>query len=469
MSYDSRAVLKGPDEELRALQYQQQTGGKLAPSEARRLAQKLAARESVELETLRTGGRVTRPIGREQPAATPFQAGQKFEQGRQGFNAGRDSVINSMGDFSYQAIAQDMWDRGKSMRRSPVANDSPLEDKIADNELGPHLGADGLPARWNTPKQIGGRFNGGNLNEGANLPPGTTAMMGADGLWKTWQGGRFTDQRFASLEDVGRGNAIRDQRAGERVRAALPGAPVPIRTLEDDREYIRKSGYGDVLDRLDAAAQESPRSGPASSDRKPDMAPAYSIKGVLQRAGTPEEWAMAPANIVAFPGRVVDGTARGLAAVARGMWNGNYSMPPSLTETVGKRVGDFLATPSTNQPNTRAQPQDFSAMSELGAFSGQPQPNPLQPAPRPAPVVQSPLRPAPRSPSLTPATGPEALVTPAPPIMMGEDEEKALGNQGRTKISWSGDESLRNTQYHTFADTFNPFAVKRRKTSVLPE
>jgi hypothetical protein len=544
-------ILDQPDQSVRAIYSRKMTGGRLTPAEERRLQARLAAEaetlrvggtvrhflepernkplerqltpeqkgvaeEKAALEYLRGRDRIRREAGlppllvahgaAPQAAVSggTAQPDPKFgsvtnggtpaaDGGTPAADGGTPAADGGSRSYGYGmdgAIAQSVDNMVRGVRRSPISNDAPEAKKIADNARGPHLGADGFPATWNVPKQIAG---GQVMQPPANMPSGTTAYRGADGAWKQWKNGAVTN------EDVGSGKPIVQPK---------PTAPAQDAPTAQHENFIRESGYGDFIDRAHgqdavAALPEStpgPRlsqqqvaqarvpAGPSTPRTNGEVAPAYSVKGVLQRAGTPEEWAMAPANILAAPGRAIDTGARAIGATLTGLWNGNYSMPPSLTETLGNKMGEFLAKPITNQPNTPAQPQDFAPMSELGAYSGAPSPlpsaedvsaspapaalpgpsvldtslmappspavrnvfSPIQPAPRQ--TAANPVRPAPRAPS---PIQPAPFANPIRPAPRALDTAKDA--PATTPTDEEDDAPRKQAAYQSAGEIYNPF------------
>lgn len=80
--------------------------------------------------------------------------------------------------------------------------------------------------------------------------------------------------------------------------------------------------------------------------QRSDRAPATSILGMAQRLPPARELAMAPANILAAPGRAIDVAGRGISAGLQGIWNGDYSVPDrGLIERAGTGIGSLIAGP----------------------------------------------------------------------------------------------------------------------------
>jgi hypothetical protein len=241
----SAPVLDAPDPELQMIQMKLFRGMPLSKNEQVRWANRLA----VEKETARVGGTAK---GSVVPQPTDARAVGRMEtQQAQDYLQGRDDVLGRN-----QQVADP---------RAQIATP------------GTRRGGDGMPVTDNQPKMVAGRYNGGNLNEGANLPAGTIAMQGKDGLYKQWQGGGagFSDQRYESLEAVGQKRPIQPPtpeltpQLAQSAREALPGqgrmggrvanapaapATAPTTTLDQDKEYIRNAGYGDFVDRQQQGA-----------------------------------------------------------------------------------------------------------------------------------------------------------------------------------------------------------------------
>ena len=221
MSSPTGAVLDGLDPQLQAIREKMYRGQPLTKAESARWAQRLA----VEKETLRTGGQVKETAVPQTPPApkiTPEQAGFRDQRQAQGYIAGREKAMKP----DQPQLAGTVPGQ-RQARESMVMGDAPDAAKSFDNGVGPHRGQDGLPAMWNVPKTVAGRYNGGNMNEGAGLPDGTIAMMGADGQWKAWKGGQFGAERYGSLAEVGQppkpaAPQAPDPQADAVARAAMP-------------------------------------------------------------------------------------------------------------------------------------------------------------------------------------------------------------------------------------------------------
>lgn len=81
------------------------------------------------------------------------------------------------------------------VRRSPITNEASLEEKMADNKLGPHIGVDGLPAMWKVPQQTESDPRYARPENPFN-PAQTGASItytGADGTVKNWD---FAQKKF---------------------------------------------------------------------------------------------------------------------------------------------------------------------------------------------------------------------------------------------------------------------------------
>ncbi len=125
---------------------------------------------------------------------------------------------------------------------------------------------------------------------------------------------------------------------------SAPVAPVP-----------RGSGspMGSFLEQLNQTAPPPAASAPSAASNY--QYPAYSVAGLGERAFgggdfTAERFAEAPANILAFPGRVIDQGGRLLEAGARGLAVGDWRMPEKGTfQMAGEKLGSLLAPgPSEN-------------------------------------------------------------------------------------------------------------------------
>lgn len=90
-------------------------------------------------------------------------------------------------------------------------------------------------------------------------------------------------------------------------------------------------------------APGSPASSATASVNSPKMAPATSILGLLQRTPSGGELAMAPANIAAFPGRVLDTAGRYGSAALQGIYDGNFAVPEKGSfERIGEGIGGLI-------------------------------------------------------------------------------------------------------------------------------
>lgn len=493
MSYATGAVLDGLDPQLQEIQRKMFAGQPLTPKESARWAQ----RRAVEQETLRTGGRVTASIDGAQPPPpkapiTPEQAGARDATQARDYVKGQDSVLMAPQKPQMSPTGQPMT------RRSQITNDASLEEKQADNARGPHMGADGLPATWNVPKQVVGRE--GFARQDNSTGPSSIRMMGADGNWKVWKDGKL------QAEDQPQAPA---DAAAQSQPAAAPAAVAPEQP---------KPAAAPV-------PSASPKSSqPAQSD--PNLAPSYSVKGLLQRAGTADQWAMAPANIAAFPGRVVDGAARAVGALANGIWQGDYRLPPSLTTTVGEAVGDFIGNrlsgsdsgsvkrevnaPPSSLPSAEAvaaarvpTPMGPTAQSMFESAIGKPA-GPAKvkappvidfnnvPASRPpvidfnkVPAVPPPVVDFNRVPGVTSPVSAASQAPVAPPPGTPQNGEFNIYSLGPGRPGpvvtpkgpwfpnaiWNTTPANLNSRpraYQSTAERFNPFS-DRRRTSVLPE
>lgn len=330
MSSPTGAVLDGLDPQLQAIREKMYRGQALTKAESARWAQRLAA----EKETLRTGGQVKETAVPQTPPAakiTPEQAGFRDQRQAQGYIAGREKAMKPdqpqlAGTVPGQRQARD----------SMVMGDAPDAAKTFDNGVGPHRGQDGLPAMWNVPKQVAGRYNGGNMNEGAGLPDGTIAMMGADGQWKTWKGGNFGPERYGSLAEVGQPPKAAapvqpNPQADAVARAAmprsskavgmppdqpLPTAAAPVADMQSPADPMQHAaaawaGQGGMMPRATPAAQPQPMIAPPPAQppqQNPSIASAAAawqgMGGMLPVAGsgvpTPP-----PAPRIAAPAPVV--------------------------------------------------------------------------------------------------------------------------------------------------------------------
>jgi hypothetical protein len=440
-SYQSGAVLDAPDTELRTLLQKQWSGAPMTAAETRKLTQRLAARQQAERETARTGGTVKESIV--PPQTSPRDAGRRDQFQANEYMGGREDEQRR----TAAANAPTGLPPGqKPIRTSPITDGASLEQKAEDNLRGPHRNADGQPANWNMPKGMAGRYNGGNLDEGAKMAPGTTAMQGADGAWKQWKGGKFTDDRFASLEDVGGNRPIRqpaDPKAEAIAREMLPESqkmagldprqPLPTRSLEEDEAYIRKSGYGDFVDRATQAAAQPPRTVPPASAT---MAAASNFRGGFG--------GMFPATGPVAPAPAAPGLPSPQAFAGSTAMPGQVPLPPILQSVMP------IAGPQVTQPMT---------------------PPNVNPAP-------------------APATPPVAAAAPAqqPRSLFGADNPGRANDINRmaSAIQWfttppavpagMSRPPTAPKQFQAAAERFNPFAStttppekKRRTVSVLPE
>ena len=80
------------------------------------------------------------------------------------------------------------------------------------------------------------------------------------------------------------------------------------------------------------------------------LAPWYSIKGLAQRTGSQSDWAQAPANIAAAPGRLLNEIGRYGSAAINGVLVGDYSVPR-------EGLVDMGANAIANAINGGSQPQ----------------------------------------------------------------------------------------------------------------
>lgn len=94
-----------------------------------------------------------------------------------------------------------------------------------------------------------------------------------------------------------------------------------------------------------AATTRTSESGSESTTSARDYNyPAASVLGLAERVPSAGEFAMAPANIAAFPGRVFDNAGRVVTGGIQGLMTGNYTMPEKgVLETVGQGIGGLIA------------------------------------------------------------------------------------------------------------------------------
>jgi hypothetical protein len=89
------------------------------------------------------------------------------------------------------------------------------------------------------------------------------------------------------------------------------------------------------------ADEKEPASGGATASYQ---YPGTSVLGAVERLPSAERLAMAPANILAFPGRAIDTAGRAVTGGLQGLMTGNFSLPPKgLIEQAGEGIGALFA------------------------------------------------------------------------------------------------------------------------------
>jgi hypothetical protein len=169
-------------------------------------------------------------------------------------------------------------------------------------------------------------MNGKSITDTGNLPAGMGAVKGPDGDWRAAKGGKLTDERYATMEDIGNNNPIQGAlgtqavsplggaggnwgpEADSAARGALPesrlsagvpaGMPLPKRSVADDEQYIRQAGYGDFVDRARAPGATPAAAPPAAA---PNM---MAGRGGIMPMPLPRQAPQAPrapAPVIAVP------------------------------------------------------------------------------------------------------------------------------------------------------------------------
>lgn len=120
----------------------------------------------------------------------------------------------------------------------------------------------------------------------------------------------------------------------------------------------RSSRTFDQITPPPASAQPAPgASGQPTTQTSapPYKYPALSVLGMAERAPSASEFAMAPANLVAAPGRLIGEVARVGGAGLRGLYSGDYGLRPNPITTIGENVGEAIAAePVQAAPGTSA-------------------------------------------------------------------------------------------------------------------
>lgn len=120
--------------------------------------------------------------------------------------------------------------------------------------------------------------------------------------------------------------------------AARPGKP--------DLSSAQKTFADQVAAELE---KRRPKATPSPASRLTDTSakyPATSVLGLLERAPSAAEFAMAPYNIAAVPGRALDAVGRYGGAALNGLFTGNYTVPEQgPIERLGVGIGEAIAGP----------------------------------------------------------------------------------------------------------------------------
>ena len=124
------------------------------------------------------------------------------------------------------------------------------------------------------------------------------------------------------------------------------------------------------LKQLETAAPPAVAAAPAAPTNY--RYPALSIAGGAERLGlTPgdfsaQRFAEAPANILAFPGRLIDQGGRYTEAALRGLAIGDYRLPEKGTVTLaGEKLGSLLAPGPTENDFMSARRREEEARRRL--------------------------------------------------------------------------------------------------------
>jgi hypothetical protein len=421
----------------------------------------------------------------------------KMTPAQQGATAGRQAAEFRKAELEAQAQVLGGGPSGldgtigasakNAVRKSPLSNGATLDQKIEDNALGSHLGADGSPATWNTPKEVSGSFGGSRMYVGSDatkgdkgIPDGHGVIGGAGGTFlvstpqgmvKNEAGG---NRRFASMDEV---NGFF---AGTKPGAAAPGkAPAMVNRPGDEPDVAGEPDENDAYLKSGAGGEAAPAmNGPAG---------AWAGQGgMMPRPPTlanPTPGLPSAAEVQASPGSM-GGEGAGVRAMAE---DATRAKPSPAVQAA------FL--PAAPQP-APAAPSVFNPFVAAGLTQAAVKTPPVVMADSPPPVLRPdapPVMQADAAPVLQPDSiqprrkngmpgytydGPTDAV---PPHLQTNpnplEAAKRLWAKGTKNAVWNtpvNGQTLqrpgRSQPYQAAADRFNPPATRNRRTTViLPE
>lgn len=394
----SLLTLDPPDTTVQKLMMRHQAGERLNDKEWARIQ----ARVTAERETARVGGAVQGSIipPAPKPAPNMQEQGRMTAQGEQDFNRGYDSVTRAPAAPGAGSVLGSPTGIASPMAAPKAVLDYRATHTEADNAGGPHMGADGQPAYWNTPTQIQGRDASTTATPG--IPdghgviggPGEFYISSPGGIVKNADGSR---RRFNTMDDVtgyfasapAQGAASKPAAAGPAAVAAFRGhgaggswdAPTLAAnpTMDQRKDFIRQSGYGTFLDGPAPAPTATPPPAPAAApDYTGSDTTAFGGKPLTRRIA--DWWNKATAS----NGTPLDTSAPALAGPMsapddRSLYDRSSGMPPAYramlfpghgtgsTPTAGIASKPTVKTPT--YPGTPTQKVLQAAADRFNPFS----------------------------------------------------------------------------------------------------
>lgn len=305
---------------------------------------------------------------------------------------------------------------GPRARISSLTNDASLEDKIKDNAAGLHIGADGLPARWNVPSgPMQGRYGGGAMvakADPATDQPGYGSITGKNAYGKDVQinvTGQPAAKAPAPQATMPAPQSLPLFNQGGSMLPA-PGAQAPQYTPEQrqmDMAYLQGKGMGDWVNQQLGYNQPTqapaPQAQPAAQPQQPatPIAPRYDVANAPRppapQAQTPVQpsepswWqpgrsgAQNQADVKRFMRSAASSMAEGARQVGDVVNPSNWSMtsgPKGSGENyltfnspaAGRQAVRNLPPPGANTPtlNVQGSPAERAAATPYLPFGQQP-------------------------------------------------------------------------------------------------